>query len=145
MLAAFLSAALVAAQPPSTKYNGCGGHWRVSLNRESFANNGAGRQFSEADLSILSARMTIALMVAARDACDGGKLKRSRAKAVQRVDVVSASGATEPHIFSAGRGTLRFEWTFAEEGLAVPSRATMVGALACWADPSEPACAAEGD
>ena len=140
MIGAFFFAALAGAAS-----GGCADHWRVELNAESFANNGAGRTFGGAELKSLRAKLEAQLEVAAADACKSGSLKAAKARAVDRVEVLSASGASEPHFYVGGTRTLKLEWVFAEENLAIPSRATLVGALTCWSQPDIPACADEGD
>ena len=141
MIPAFMLAALLAASPQG----GCADHWQVELDRESFANNGAGKTFSAAQLTAFRAKVTGALRTAGADACRGKKVPSSQAAGVRRVRVFSASGASEPTFYSPAKGTLNFEWVFAEEGLAVPPRATLVGGLICWANPSEKMCADQGD
>lgn len=125
--------------------HGCADHWTVELDRESFANNGAGRTFTPVDLASFRRKMEAALRTAAADACTGGKVSPLHAAGIRRVRISSASGASEPHFYSRAKGTLNFEWAFAEERLAIPARATMVGGLACWANPKENLCADEGD
>lgn len=140
MISALLFAALASAAQ-----EGCADHWKVELNAESFANNGAGRTFRSAELNTLRAKLQDQLKIAAADACRSGSLRPAKAKAVDRIEVLSASGASEPHFYAGGTRTLKLEWVFAEEGLAIPPRATLVGALTCWSDPDNPACADEGD
>ncbi len=135
-----ISAMLAASASP-----GCANHWAVELDRDSFAHNGAGRTFTAAELAAFRTRVQAQLRTATADACAGGRVPPSRAANIRRVRVFSASGASEPHFYSTRKGTLNFEWVFAEEGLAVPARANMVGGLICWADPAEPLCANEGD
>ena len=139
MIAAYLFATLAGAAP------GCADHWKVELDAESFANNGAGRTFGTADLEGFRAKLLTQIKVAAEDACRSGSLKPAQARAVDRVQVLSASGASEPHFYAGRARTLKLEWVFAEENLAVPPRATLVGALICWSRPDNPACAGEGD
>jgi hypothetical protein len=124
---------------------GCADHWQVELDGESFAHNGTGKTFSAAQLAAFRTKVKAALKTAAADACRGKKVATAGAASIRHVHVLSASGASEPHFYSTAKGTLNFEWVFAEEGLAVPSRATMVGGLICWANPSEKMCAEEGD
>ena len=143
MIPALMLAALLATSAPAP--SACADHWQVELDRESFAHNGAGRTFTPAQLAAFRTKVQAALRVAAADACRGKKVAPSRAASVRRVRVFSASGASEPHFYSAAKETLNFEWVFAEESLALPARATMVGGLVCWANPSEPMCADEGD
>ena len=140
MIAAFLFATLAGAAS-----GGCADHWKVDLNAESFANNGAGRTFRGAELKSLRATLDAQLKVAAADACKSGSLKVAKVRGVDRVEVSSASGASEPHVYPGGARTLKLEWVFAEENLAIPPRATLVGALMCWSQPENPACADEGD
>ena len=142
MIGTLLSIALAAGAPARP---GCARHWTVELDRPSFAHNGAGRTFTAAQLAAFRARLQAQLRSAAGDACAGKRVPAARAAAVRRVRVLSASGATEPHFYAGARGTLNFEWVFAEEGLAVPARSNMVGGLICWVDPAEPSCAGEGD
>ena len=140
MIGAFLFATLAGAAT-----GGCADHWKLDLNAESFANNGAGRTFDSAELKNLQAKLETQLKVAAADACKSGSLKVAKARAVDRVEVLSASGASEPHFYVGSGRTLQLEWVFAEENLAIPPRATLVGALTCWSQPDNPACADEGD
>lgn len=142
MIGPALTATLLAAAPAG---HGCADHWAVELDGASFAHNGAGRTFTEAQLSAFRGRVQSVLRTAAADACRSKALAPARAAAVRRVRVLSASGASEPHFYAAGKGALNFEWVFAEEGLAVPPRATMVGGLICWSKPSEKLCAEVGD
>ncbi len=138
-------AAVAGALPAKSAPRGCADHWAVELDGESFANNGSGKTFTPAELADFRTRIQAALRTAAADACNGKKLPPSRAAAVRRVRVFSASGATEPHFYPAERGTLSLEWVFAEEALAVPAQEDMVAAVVCWADPTEKACSDEGD
>ena len=142
MIAPLLIAALAAGAPAQP---GCAAHWTVELDRPSFAHNGAGRTFTPAQLAAFRARLQAQVRTAAADACAGKRVARSRAAAVRRVRVLSASAATEPHFYAGGTGTLNLEWAFAEERLAVPARANLVGGLICWADPAEPLCRDAGD
>jgi hypothetical protein len=142
---AIAAIAAIAAVPAAAAPKGCADHWAVELDRDSFAHNGAGRTFPAALLAAFRAKVEAQLRIAAGDACGSRKLTVARASAVRRVQVHSASGASEPHFYSDGKAKLHFEWVFAEEDLAVPPRADMVGGLICWANPSEPACADEGD
>jgi hypothetical protein len=138
-------AGAAASAPAKTLTAGCADHWQVEVDGDSFAHNGAGRTFTPAALAAFRTKVQAALKIAAADACRGMKVAPARAASIHRVRVFSASGASEPHFYSAAKGTLNFEWVFAEEGLAVPPRATMVGGLVCWANPSERMCAEEGD
>jgi hypothetical protein len=140
MIAAALFATLAGAAS-----GGCADHWKVELNAESFANNGAGRIFDGVDLKRLRNKLEAQLKIAAADACKSGSLKAAKARTVDRVEVLSASGASEPHFYASGARTLKVEWAFAEENLAIPPRATLVGAMTCWSQPDNPACASEGD
>ena len=140
MVGTLLIASLLATSPP----RGCASNWAVELDRDSFAHNGAGRTFTAAQLAAFRTRVQAQLRTAASDACAGGRVPSARAAAIRRVRVFSASGASEPHFYSTRKGLLNFEWVFAEEGLAVPARSTMVGGLICWADPKEPLCANGG-
>ena len=140
MIATFLFATLAGAAS-----GGCADHWKVELNAESFANNGAGRTFGGAELKSLRAKLKAQIKVAAADACKSGSVSVAKARAVDRVEVQSASGASEPHFYPGRARALKLEWVFAEENLAIPPRATLVGALMCWSQPDNPACAGEGD
>ena len=137
--------ALFAAAPAESAQPGCADHWQVELDRESFAHNGAGRTFKPAELAAFRAKIQAALRTAAADACNGRKVAPARAASVRRVRVFSASGASEPYFYPAEKGALSFEWVFAEENLAIPARADLVGALVCWANPTKKACADQGD
>ncbi len=128
-----------------TGQTGCADHWQAELDRDSFVNNGAGKTFTPVALAAFRARIEAALRSAAADACNGKTVAPSQAEAVHRVRVFSASGASEPHFYSAEKGTLILEWVFAEERLAVPARASLVGALICWASPANKMCADQGD
>jgi hypothetical protein len=145
MTGTLLFAALLAGAPASAAPRGCANHWAVELDRDSFAHNGAGRTFTAAQLAAFRTRVQAQLRTAAADACAGKRVPIPRAASIRRVRVFSASGASEPHFYSSGKSALNFEWVFAEEGLAVPPRSTMVGGLICWANPAEPLCANEGD
>ena len=142
LLMAFTVGGATQAKPA---VRGCADHWAVELDRESFANNGAGRSFTAAELTRFRSRISTALKAAVADSCAHAKVSRQRAAAVRHVRVLSASGATEPHLYAAGRDRLNFEWVFAEEKLGVPDRKSIGEGLACWVNPNEKACAAEGD
>ncbi len=144
-LTALVVALAISGGQAKAREGGCADHWQIELDPESFANNGAGKRFAPVDLAAFRARIRAALKSAAADACDGRKLAPIRAAAVRRVRVFSASGASEPHFYSAKKGVLNFEWVFAEESLAVPARATMVGGLLCWSNPADKMCSDEGD
>jgi hypothetical protein len=136
---------IVAATAAPGYARGCADHWQVELDRDSFAHNGADRTFKPAELAAFRTRIQSALRTAAADACKGKELPPSDATAIRRVRIHSASGASEPTFYSPFTGTLNFEWVFAEEGLAIPARADMVGGLICWAKPDEKMCADLGD
>ena len=140
-----ISALLLASLAPASAVQGCAGHWTVNVNRESFVNNGAGREFSAAQLDEFRGRVQEALKSAIGDACRTGAVKAATAKAIQRVTVSSASGASDPFLYRSASGALQFEWIFAEENLAVPTAKDIVAGAACWIDPNGPACASGGD
>jgi hypothetical protein len=145
MTSSLLIAALLAAAPASAAPRGCADHWKIELNRDSFAHNGAGRTFSDGQLAPFNAKLQIALRTAIAEACREGLVRASAAKAVRRLEILSASGATEPHIYAAGKATLHLEWVFAEENLAIPEKRDIRAGLACWTNPRRRACAGEGD
>ena len=135
--------ALLAAQGSAPA--GCADHWRVELNADSFANNGAQRTFTATELEAFRAKAEGQIRSAIGDACRSGEVKLAAAKAIQSVEVSSASGASDPFLYSTGGRKLRFEWIFAEENLAVPPAADIVAGAACWIDPNGAACANSGD
>jgi len=142
MIAAVLFVWLAAT---SAANGACADHWKVELNAESFASNGAGRTFSGAELEAFRAKVQEQLKSAIGEACRSGAVKAATAKDVHQVRVSSASGASDPFLYAVAPGTLSFEWTFAEENLAVPPAKDIVAGAACWTDPNGPACASEGD
>jgi hypothetical protein len=125
--------------------SGCADHWQIDLDRDSFANNGAGKTFTPVDLAAFRVRIQAALRSAGANLCNGKRVTSLQAAAVRRVRVLSASGASEPHVYSAAKGTLNLEWVFAEEGLALPARTSLGGALICWANPADKMCSDQGD
>jgi len=125
--------------------SGCADHWKVELNADSFANNGAGRTFTSAELEAFRTKVEGQLKTAIGDACRTGAVQTASAKAVQRVSVSTASGASDPFLYAASSGTVAFEWIFAEENLAVPPAKDIVAGAACWTDPNGAACASGGD
>lgn len=139
---AILVAALAASAAPQ---GGCADHWAVELNEASFANNGAGRTFTAAELHAFHAKVQDQLKSAVGEACRTGEIKPGSAKAIKRVTVSSASGASDPFLYSSAEGVLQFEWIFAEESLAVPPAKDIVAGAACWIDPNGRACANGGD
>jgi hypothetical protein len=141
--AALLAAAVDAA--PRSPQRGCADHWLVELDGESFANNGAGKTFTGAELAAFRAKLQAVLRSAVGQACREGKVRVASAAGIRKVFVLSASGATEPDVYAAGKSTLNLEWVFAEENLAVPSRAEIVDGLSCWTNPKGRYCGAEGD
>ena len=142
MIGMILFAALAAATPAKS---GCAGHWAVELDRDSFANNGAGRTFSAARLAAFRTQLEVRIKSAIGGACKAGKVRPALAKSIRRVKVFSASGASEPHLYRHPGGGLALEWVFAEENLALPPAKDIVAGTACWTDPNGAACAAEGD
>lgn len=141
MIVPLLLASLAAAGAQGS----CADHWSVALNSESFAANGAGKTFSSAELDAFRARIEAQLKSAIGDACARGAVKPAAAKAVRHVEVSSASGASDPFLYEAPDGTLRLEWVFAEEDLAVPSPMDILAGTACWTDPNGKACNNAGD
>lgn len=141
MIAPLLLALLAAAGAQG----GCADHWSVALNAESFAGNGAGKAFSAAELEGFRAKIEARLRSAIGDACARGAVKPAAARAVRQVEVSSASGASDPFLYQAPDGTLRLEWVFAEEDLAVPSPTDIVAGAVCWTDPNGKACNSSGD
>jgi len=131
--------------PVEAKAVGCADHWRVALNDESFAHNGAGRTFSAARLATFRSKLDTALKAAIGSACRQGRVKASEAKKIKTVLVSSASGASEPTLYLKSPGKLALEWVFAEENLLVPSGKDMVAGAACWTSPRSSACLESGD
>jgi hypothetical protein len=142
MIAAMIFAAAVQANALSP---GCADHWQVALGEESFANNGAGVSFSPAELGAFRTGVEAALKRAIGEACTNAAIEPELAGSVSQVTVLSASGASEPHLYLAGDGSLVLEWVFAEEALALPSDPDIVAGTACWANPEGEACVATGD
>ena len=142
MIAAMIFAA---AMQPNALTPGCADHWQVALGEESFANNGAGVSFSPAALEAFREGVETALKRAIGGACADGAIDPGLASSVSQVTVLSASGASEPHFYLAGDGSLVLEWVFAEEALALPSDQAIVAGTACWSDPYGEACMATGD
>lgn len=142
MIAALLFVSLAASGAES---HGCADHWKVELNSDSFARNGAGKTFTTAELAAFRAKVEDHLRAAIDDACSKGAVKAESAKAVQLVKVSSASGASDPFLYANDAGKLSFEWIFAEENLAVPPAKDIVAGAACWIDPNGPGCASRGD
>ena len=141
MIAAFLFALLAAAGPQG----GCADHWAVELNEASFASNGSGKSFNPGQLEAFRAKVEAGLKSAIGDACQRGAIKRAMAKSIRRVEVSTASGASDPFLYSGNEGSLTLEWIFAEEDLAVPSAKDIVAGAACWTDPNGKACNSSGD
>lgn len=141
MIAPLLLASLAAAGAQG----GCADHWSVALNAESFGRNGAGRTFSAAELEAFRAKIEARLRSAIGDACARGSVRPAAARAVRQVEVSSASGASDPFLYQAPDGTLRLEWVFAEEDLAMPSPTDILAGAACWTDPNGKACNSSGD
>ncbi|HET6942595.1 MAG TPA: hypothetical protein VFH89_10570 [Sphingomicrobium sp.] len=140
-----ITALLLASLAAGGAQGGCADHWAVALNRESFASNGAGKTFSAVELEAFRAKIEAQLRSAIGDACEHSAVKPAAVKAVRRVEVSSASGASDPFLYQAVDGTLRFEWVFAEEDLAVPPAKDIVAGMACWTDPNGKACNSPGD
>jgi len=139
MIAIFV-AALAAGAP-----GGCADHWAVEVNEASFANNGAGRTFTATELQAFRAKVQDQLKAAVGEACRTGTIKAETAKAIKRVTVSTASGASDPFLYRAAEGVLQFEWIFAEENLAVPPAREIVAGADCWIEPNGAACADGGD
>ena len=124
------------ASPP-----GCAAHWKVVLNDESFANNGASRTFSRAELATFRGKIESAVKDAIAHGCKTGKVKPAQARNIQKVTVTSASGAPQAVLFPFEARTLDFEFPFAEDNLSIPSRKDILDGIACWTRPSSRACA----
>ena len=119
MIGAILFASLAAS---GAGPGGCADHWTVELSTASFANNGAGRTFTAAELEAFRAKAEEQLKSAIGDACRTNIVKVANAKDIQRVTVSSASGASDPFLYPLAKGTLQFEWIFAEEESRSPAR-----------------------
>ena len=124
---------------------GCADHWKVNLEGESFAHNGAGRTFSTAELATFRRKIEAGLKAAIGAGCRQGKVKASAAKKIKRVEVSSASGASEPTFYLRSPGKLALEWVFAEENLAVPPERDLLDGAACWTNPRSSRCMESGD
>jgi hypothetical protein len=120
---------------------GCAAHWKVALNDESFANNGASRTFSRAELATFRGKIEAAVKGAIDLGCKSGKVKPALAKRIQKVTVTSASGAPQAVLFPLEDRTLDFEFPFAEDNLSIPSRKDILDGIACWTSPKSRACA----
>jgi hypothetical protein len=120
---------------------GCAAHWKVVLNDESFANNGAGRTFSSAELAEFRSKIEAALKGAVAEGCKSRKVKAALARGIQKVTVTSASGAPQAVLFPFEARTLDFEFPFAEDNLSIPSRKDILDGIACWTSPNSRACA----
>ncbi|HLO20940.1 MAG TPA: hypothetical protein VK192_10670 [Sphingomicrobium sp.] len=143
---AFVAALAVSiGAPVEAKSTGCADHWKVDLNGESFAHNGAGRAFSDTELATFRRKIEAELKSAIGTGCRQGRVKVSEAKKIKRVEVSSASGASEPTIYLRSPGNLAFEWVFAEEHLEVPSAKDILDGAACWTNPRSSACLESGD
>ncbi|MFL6736378.1 MAG: hypothetical protein ACJ8F4_04890 [Sphingomonas sp.] len=144
--AAFVAASAVCLAGTSVaKPVGCADHWKVELNRESFAHNGAGRNFTAAELTLFRARLDAQLKSAIAAGCRQGRVKEGDAKKIKRVQISSASGANEPTLYLHARGSLAFEWAFAEEKLAIPPAKEILAGSACWTSPRSTDCLESGD
>ena len=139
--AATLAVAAGASPPASATSTGCAAHWKVVLNDESFANNGASRTFSSAELAAFRAKIETALKGAIAEGCKTGKVKAALARRIQKVTVTSASGAPQAVLFPFEARTLDFEFPFAEDNLSVPNRKDILDGIACWTSPKSRACA----
>ena len=124
---------------------GCAEHWKVELNADSFSTSGVQRTFTAAELEAFQARAEGQLRSAFNDACSSGAVNPATAKAIRIVEVSTASGASDPFLYSTDGRKLRFEWIFAEENLALPLGTDIVAGAACWTDPNGAACANSGD
>jgi hypothetical protein len=124
---------------------GCADHWSVALDAKSFAQNGAGRTFSAAELDAFRSKIEAQLKSAIGDACASGAIEPASAKAVGGVEVSSASGASDPLLYQGTDRTLLLEWAFAEEELAVPTARELEAGAACWTDPDGESCNSHGD
>ena len=136
---------LLASLAAAGAQGGCADHWSVALNAESFAGNGAGKAFSADELEAFRSTIEAQLRSAIDDACAQGAVRPADARAVRRVEVSSASGASDPFFYQAPDGTLRLEWVFAEEDLAIPPARELVAGATCWTDPDGKACDSPGD
>ena len=106
-----------------------------------------GTNFPAARLDDLEHRLGTAFHTAADGLCgDDAKLARAL-KPVSSVVARSGAGASEPNFYldPEQKGTLVFEWYFADADLAVPPRADVEQGLRCWAEPERKDCADRGD
>ncbi len=131
--------------PLEAKSARCADHWKIDLKGESFAHNGAGRSFSAAELAAFRSKIEAELKSAIGAGCRQGKVKASEAKKIKRVEISSASGATEPTFYLRSPGILALEWVFAEENLEVPSAKDLLDGTSCWTNPRSSACLESGD
>jgi len=141
MIGAMLFASLAVAGAQ----HGCADGWSVEINPGSFANNGSGKTFSATQLEAFREKVDAGLRLAINEACGRGVINPATARKIREVEVSTASGASDPFLYSGSDGTLTFEWIFAEEDLAVPSEKDIVAGAACWADPNGKACNSPGE
>ena len=120
---------------------GCAAGWAVTLDRDSFAHNGADKTFTAARLGMFRDQLELAVRGAVNAACAGGEIAPANAKAIKRVTAYSASGADDPTFFAGDDpATLRLEWVFAENDLTIPSEMELRGGLVCWSAPDSDQC-----
>lgn len=136
------AAAPAAIKVVTTAAVGCADQSAVAIDRESFANNGAGKHFTDVRLGLFRDQIEQSVRGAVNSACTAGEIEPADATRIKRVTASSASGAAGP-TFSAGDdpSSLNFEWTFAEGDLTIPSEMEMRGGLACWSAPKSDECA----
>ena len=132
-------AVVIAAPAPPV---GCADGWTVTLDPDSFANNGANKHFAAARLGMFRDQVETAVRDAVNAACAAGEIAPAKANLVKRLIVHSASGADDPTFFAGDDpATLRLEWVFAEQDLTIPSEMEFRGGLVCWTDPQSDRCA----
>ncbi|GAA4744429.1 hypothetical protein GCM10023264_07140 [Sphingomonas daechungensis] len=142
MIGAMLFASVLAS---AAGQGGCADHWAVVLNAESFASNGAGKSFGATELEAFRSKAEGQIKAAINAACQSGAVKSAAARGIERISISSASGASDPFIYSTAKGQLTFEWIFAEEDLAIPAEKDVITGAACWTNPDGPACSSPGD
>jgi hypothetical protein len=144
--AAFVAALAVSVGTPVEAMSaGCADHWKVDIEGESFAHNGAGRTFSAAQLANFRGKIEAMLKSAIGAGCRYQNLWGRAQNKNTRAHVPRARGAPPPTLYLRSPGKLVLEWVFAEENLAVPPAKDILDGAACWTNPKSPACLESGD
>mgnify|MGYP005837649861 CR=1 FL=1 len=127
---------LLAAPAAARPAGGCADHLHVVIDSGSIRAAARPQRIDEAQLEALRLAAGAQLRDVANGLCRTRVLDPRRLAGRTQLVVLQGSGATEPFFFEPagafGGTALAFQYGWAQSGLALPGRAAVGRALACW-------------